>query len=89
MHELHTALISAKNIHVNELDSTLLAKSLSNNTEDYSLLKLETCEALTQENHHFWPELLFFFSVMGIFTHSYEPVTEKPTKKCRECNKTT
>lgn len=49
MHEFHTALISATNIHVNELDSTSLAKSCSNNTEDYSLLKLETCE----ENRHF------------------------------------
>lgn len=49
MHEFHTALISSqtKNIHVNEPDSPSLAKSLSNNTEDYSFLKSETCEALT------------------------------------------
>lgn len=39
MHELHTALTSAKNIHVDELDGTLLAKSLLNNTMDYSSLK--------------------------------------------------
>ena len=56
MHEVRAALISAKNIHVNELDRTLLAElslslslSLSNNTEDYSFLKSETCEALTRE----------------------------------------
>lgn len=44
MHEFHTVLISSqtKNIHVNELDSTSLAKSPSNNTEDYSFLTLET-----------------------------------------------
>lgn len=37
MHELHAALTSAENIHVDELDGTLLSKSLFNNTLDYSL----------------------------------------------------
>lgn len=62
MHEFHAVLISSqtKNIHVNKLDSTLLAKSLSNSTEDYSSLKLQTCEALTQENHHFWTKPFHF-----------------------------
>ena len=32
--------------------------SPSNNTEDYSFLKSETCEALTRENHHFWLQRL-------------------------------
>lgn len=42
-----------KNIHVNEPDSTLSLKSLSNSTEDYSFLNLESCDALPQEIHRF------------------------------------
>lgn len=71
MHAFHAALMSSqtKNIHAKQPDSNLLLKSPSNNSEDYSFLKLETWEAFARENHYLWVQY---------FTAYNQPVTKKP-----------
>lgn len=60
MYEFRTVLISSQTKIYMWMSLTVLC-SHSYITEDYSSLKLETCEALMLENHHFWAEPFFSF----------------------------